>query len=232
MNQVDFLPESFARGRAQRLRVMRQGLLVAAVAGGLLVWGVALRAQVAGQARDAASLEDQVIAARQMKTEMNRLRDEQKQLAHQVKIQQQLSQPVSHSRIVATLSAVIPAQVAVTELTMTTARPAPAQAVPRGATRSRKRQQTDAAAARQQLNEVAIELQALAPDGALVANLVEDLSDHPLFTDVQIRHTRAVEVRGLMAREFRLQLQVDLDRRYLDPDDADDAQQQEVAHVD
>jgi len=227
MNQVNFLPASFVRRRAQRVRVMRQVLLVAVVAAGLLVWGLALRGQIASKTQHANSLEEQVIAARNMKTEMNRLRDEQKQLQHQVKVQRQLSQPVTHTQIIATLSGLIPPQVAVTELLMTTARPTPRQATPEDAVKSRKRQRQDAAQHRNEENQIAIELQALSPDGESVANLVETFSKHPLFTDVQMRHTRSIRVRQVMAREFRLELKVDLDRRFLDPEEG-----KEVARAD
>jgi Tfp pilus assembly protein PilN len=227
MNQVDFLPQSFIRRRAQRVRVMRQVLLVAVVAGGLLVWGLALRGQVASHTQHANSLEEQVVAARNMKTEMNRLREEQKQLHHQVKVQRQLSQPVTHTQIIATLSELIPSQIAVTELLMTTARRTPQQAVPENAVKSRKRQRHEAAVQQTEENQIAIELQALSPDGESVANLVETFSKHPLFTDVQIRHTRSIRVRQVVAREFRLELKVDLDRRFLDPEEG-----KEVARAD
>ncbi len=219
MNHVNFLPETFIRKRTQRVRVMRQALLVAVVAGGLLAWGVALRGQVASKSYHAKSLEEQVVSARNMKTAMNRLRDEQKQLNHQVKVQRQLSQPVNHTQIIATISQLIPAQIAVTELMMTTTRPAPQQAVPQDSIKSRKRQQRETVIQRTAENVIAIELQALAPDGESVANLVQTFSEHPLFTDVQIRHTRSVVVRRVVAREFRLELKVDLDRRFLDPEE-------------
>ena len=219
MNHVNFLPETFIRKRARRVRVMRQALLVVVVAGGLLAWGVALRGQVTAKSYHAKSLEEQVVSARNMKTAMNRLREDQKQLNHQVKVQRQLSQPVNHTQIIATISQLIPSQIAVTELLMTTTRPEPEQSAPQDSIKSRKRKERETVVQRTAQNYIAIELQALSPDGESVANLVQTFSEHPLFTDVQIRHTRSVQVRRVVAREFRLELKVDLDRRFMDPDD-------------
>ncbi len=216
MNNINFLPESYTRGRARRSRVVRQVMLVAMVAGGLAAWGVLLEGQL-GAKRDASRmLDDQVVAARNMMTEMNRLREDRKDLTHQIRIQRELSQPISHTGVIASIASLIPPQIALTELTMTTKRTRPESIVPEGATRSRKRAQTDAAVMRDDKIEIA--LQALSPDAASVANLVEAFSRHPMVTDVQMRHTRAVEVRGVAGREFRLEMQIDLNRQFMDPD--------------
>jgi len=226
MTPVNFLPESYTHQRARKVRVLRQVMLVAVVAGGLAAWGALVQGRIMLQADQARMYEEQVVAARNMQTEMTRLREKHGQLTHQIKIQRELNQPLSHTAIIATLAGIIPEQIALTELTMTTHRAKPRQAVASSATQNRRRAQP-VATVRPDEERISVELQALSPDGASVANLVEAFSNHPMVTDVQMRHTRAVETRGVVAREFRLELEIDLDRRFMDPHDA-----QEVASAD
>lgn len=227
MNHVNFLPESYTSHQAKRSRMLRQVMLVAVVAGGLTAWGLLVQGKVMLKADHTRALEEQVVAARNMHTEMNRLREQQGQLQHQIKIQRELSQPLSHTAIIATLAGIIPEQIALTELTMTTHRAKPMHAAATSGGKARRSRADKPAEAAYTHERIAVELQALSPDGASVANLVEAFSNHPMVSDVQMRHTRAVETRGVVAREFRLELEIDLDRQFMDPKD-----QEEVALVD
>lgn len=227
MNQVNFLPDSYLRRRARRNRVARQVLLVAIVAGGLSVWGGLIRGANVMKADTARTLDGQVAAARKMQTEMNRLKTRRAALTHQVKVQRELAQSISHTDVIASLAEMVPPQIALTELQMLTRRPKPTPVVPSGSRRSSRRHSSTTAAATDPIERLEIEFSALAPDPASVANLVEAFSRHPMITQVQMRHTRAIEVRGVLAREFKLMIQVDLNRQFMDPDKV-----AEVAHAD
>lgn len=59
-----------------------------------------------------------------------------------------------------------------------------------------------------------IELGGFAPDDRAIAEYVARLDDHPLFQQVSLDFSRTRIIRERTAREFRLSLMVDLERRY------------------
>jgi hypothetical protein len=61
-----------------------------------------------------------------------------------------------------------------------------------------------------------------------VADFVGRLSDYPLFSNVKMLYSRAVVAGELQAREFRIELEVPLDRDYR----MAAAPRLEVAHAD
>lgn len=76
-----------------------------------------------------------------------------------------------------------------------------------------------------------IEFSGLAPNDVEVANLVGALSDNPAFSGVKMLYSRSVTTRGVIGREFRMEMQVPLDRDYRLDGDGRKAKTQEVAHA-
>ena len=60
-----------------------------------------------------------------------------------------------------------------------------------------------------------IEVKGLAPDDVEVTDLVNVMSDHPLFTRVMMRYSQFTEYQGLFARKFLINARVPLDRHYV-----------------
>ena len=213
MNQVDFLPAQYHRVRKLRGKMLRRLMLLAVITGGFVVAGGGLKAHSLQQKRFAERLEDTVRTESGTLGLLSDLDHRRQQLLQQLELKQELSQPVAYHVVVATLAESMPKDVAAVQLTLTSVRPEP-----------KTRAQLDEEAkeelapikkpAKVEPYLIGVELEALAPDDLAVASLISKLDQHPLFSRVTLRSSRAVETRGLLARRFRLTATVDLDREF------------------
>jgi Tfp pilus assembly protein PilN len=213
MNDINFLPESYVRGEARRRRIYRQVTLVAILGLSLAGWWLTQHGRTEALRSYAEALEADVRTARDQMSEITKLRQEHEQLKHQVQIQRELAQPVSHTQIVAALGELLPASVGLMQVRMVARRPPPTVAQKATASPSKKQSAKTSAPPKAE-DALRLELVAVAPDDITVANLVGSLSEHPLFTQVSLRYSRAKEFQGLLGREFHVQLSVPLDRQY------------------
>ena len=136
-----------------------------------------------------------------------RLASTQAALRQQVEVHRELAQPVSYTQVLAVLGALLPVEVAVTDLRLESVRPAPAEASDPDAPAPPKPKI-------RQDDFIRIELEALAPDDLSVATFVSELDANPLFSGVKMKSSRSIVARGVYAREFRLTAVVDLDRNF------------------
>ncbi len=221
MSQINFLPETFRRQMEMRRRKYRHMLLLALFAVCLVGWGVVERGRNIGPRDYALSLEQQVKAAREQMSELVKLRTEQQLLLRQVELQRELSQPITHTQVIAVLSQILPPSVTLTDLQVSTHRPPPQPLEDPGKkkrTSSRKTTTTTDPVE----DYLQIELQAVAPDDLTVANVIGDLADHKLFEQVTMKYSRPTQRQEIDARQFRLSMRVRLDRKF----------ELEVAHAD
>jgi hypothetical protein len=136
-------------------------------------------------------------------------------LAKQVKIQRELSPPLKTTQAMATIAQLMPLRVALRSLTLVGKRPTPAVAPKE----SNKKPAAKGRASKKPekvvpVDPMKIELIGLAPSDGDIAELVGQLSNHPLFTGVKLVFSREATVGDLIAREFRIELEVPLDREY------------------
>jgi hypothetical protein len=146
------------------------------------------------------------------------LKRERDELIKQVELKRDLMPSVSYSQALASLTAVLPPQVAVSELVLRSVHPAPEPIeteAERQARRARPAKPTaDGETEPYEPNLIGIELRGLAADDSSVARLVSRMDEHPLFSRVTMRSSRGVQKQGLEAREFSLTATIDLDRRF------------------
>jgi Tfp pilus assembly protein PilN len=213
MSEINFLPDSYLRNQSRQRRIYRQCTLVLLLIIALTGWWLAQYGRTEAVRRYALSLEAEVVAARNQMNELNKLRLEQQQLTHQLNIQRELAQPVSHTQIMAVLAQLLPPSVGLTDVTMAVDQPAPT-AVASTHTSSKRKQSKQQTAPRKTPSFVRVDLVGLAPDDLAIANLVGDLSEHPLFEQVTLRYSRSIEFQNLMGREFRIMIAVPLDCQY------------------
>ncbi len=215
MKEVNFLPPSYRRQRAKR-RSARRLMVVGLVAlAGVLVWtGIELR-QNAVLRRAAEALELQVHSVRDQLNEVVSLRREREVLRHQVRVQQELALPLHPTELLGILAERLPETVGTLRLRYQTVRPKP-QTIEEAQREERERGERNPKPARAAGEwRIELELVAFAPDDLVVTNVVEALSRDPLFSRVSMRYSRAAEVQGVMGREFQIELETDLNRRFV-----------------
>jgi Tfp pilus assembly protein PilN len=212
VNQINFLPKSFMVQQARKKRVVREIGLVAVVVMAMGVWLLVSGAKVRDLRDTARDLKSQAESLSRQVGELDRMRADRERLIHQVRIQRELGQPVSHSAVITALSHELPDAVTMTRLSMRTRRPAPSKAA---AQKPDDRKRRDAPAPPKESDLIRIEIDGCAPDDVSVANFVGRLSEYPLFTNVKMIQSRATTVGDRVeAREFRIELEVPLDRDY------------------
>ena len=219
MSQINFLPETYARMARRRRRKYRHLVLLSIFAVGLVGWGFVERGKNVMPRLRAAELEAQVEAARYQMSEFIRLREERDLLVKQQRIKQDLAQPISHTQVITALDAHLPDSIGLTDLQITTVRPAP-EPINKGGSGAKAKKKSGKN--QPVINELQIEFEAFAPDDVTIANLIGELSEDTLFDRVTLKYSRTTDARGIEGRLFKLLMRVRLDRRF----------EPEVAHAD
>jgi hypothetical protein len=220
---VNFLPESYLRRR--RVRQTRRLCVLAAVGVAVVCFGwglVQLNAAVQAAAK-ARALETEVQAARAMQTQLGELTREHDRLTRLAEIGRQLAVPLEYAELIALVGDHLPDVVALTEFEVVTFRPDPVLPDARQGTPTHRPASGKAAPAKP-ANRLDIQFTAVAPDDLVVAEVVNDLTDHPIFEKVTLHATRPIERFGYHVRQFDLSLQASLDRRFVRLDGPADAQ--------
>ncbi|GAB4109333.1 MAG: hypothetical protein Kow00105_18020 [Phycisphaeraceae bacterium] len=215
MNSIDFLPESYHEERAQRLVARRRWVLIVLTALTLVGWGLARHLQSADLARRTEALEAQAQATQQKRSEMAKLRAERQSLQYQLKIQRQLSQPVALSQTVAALGRLLPEGAGLTNLRVVAHRPPPKPKEDPDDKKKSRKKKNDEPDPESLRHYLIVEVSGLAPDDVTVANLVNEMAEHPLFEKVTMKFSRVDDRSEWLARRFQVEAEIPLDRRYL-----------------
>ena len=211
MNEINFLPQRIVHQSADRRRRARTGGLISLLLTCLVGWGVHEFSINHDMSQQVKRFKDQVATARNQMSEVVKLGDEYKRLQTQVDLQRELSQPISHTQTFVQISETLPESVALLEIHIASRRPAP-KALEDDSKRKRKSKKSKVVELSH--NDLQITLDGVAPDDLTIANMIGDLSDHPLFDQIYLEYTRSIEARGVQARAFRLKLRLRLDRRF------------------
>lgn len=229
IDSINFLPAQYRRKRGERRRLLRHVALLAALAGCLGPWWSVQRDQTAALERQSETVEAQVFAAREQMKLVVQLRAEHATLERQMRLVQGLAQPVSHGQVLATLARHVPDAVVFTRLDVTTHRTDPTPTDEDATSKRRGPGSTDSRrpAGRAADDRLQIEFDGLAPDDLALANLIDGLKQHVLFQDVKLHHSRSVVIHGVSGRQFRMTLNVPLNRNYQPA-----TRSEEIAHAD
>jgi len=224
MSLINFLSESYLQQASRHRRRCRHLSLNAIVLVCLVGWGLVERGENVTLKQRSEDMKAEEATARSQMNEIIKIRSEHADLKHRFKVQHELHQPISHTQILATFSELLPLSVSLTELHVITKRPPPQplENVSKKNRHNRKKTSKDQTPDRID-DQVEIELDGLAPDDLTIAQLIGDLSDHPLFDQVAMQYARPVDMRDINGRQFRLSMRVRLDRRF---------KVQEMAHAD
>ncbi|MCC7191402.1 MAG: hypothetical protein IT444_01360 [Phycisphaeraceae bacterium] len=209
MNEINFLPQVFIEQQTRHHRVHRELVWVAVTLLAIVGWYASSRGSLDSLESYANALRDEADAVRDQVSEMEKLRIQQKSLLHQVKIQRELTQPINTTSVLATVAKLMSPSMALTSLELQGTRPVPAPAPPK-----LKEGEVAPPPKPAQRQILRLEFIGLAPSDVEIANFVGRLSDHQLFSNVKMIYSRATVVTELQAREFRIELEVPLDRDY------------------
>ncbi len=214
MIDIDFLPQTYHQQRARRSQIYKQWIMVILVALTLVGWGVSRQRKSSELAWRAQSLETQAQSTRLKQSEMNKLRNSRKSLVYQLKIQRQLDQPIELTQAVSVLGQLMPASSGLTQIQVRTHRPPP---IPLTDPKQKKRRKSKAnnTTGSPPKDHLEIDIYGIAPDDVAVAQLMNSMSDHPLFEKVTMNFSRVEKRNEIISRRFHIGAKVPLNKRYL-----------------
>jgi len=201
MNQINFLPKDYLLKQERAARRVRQTLLIAVVVFCMAGWWVGAYTRVGAMADHAEALDQEVQAANDQMLEMVKLKSRRAELAHRLSIQRELALPLSHTHVLNAIAELMPESVGTRHLSVTAT----------GLSGKRARSGKSSGPANPVL---LIELEGIAPNDVEVADFVGQLTDHVLFKQVKMLYARQVELDDVIAREFRIEMRVPLDKVY------------------
>jgi len=118
MREIEFLPDWYPRMRQRRRRVILQGYVLLAVAGGLGIWGALIHRNIELARADDGILAQQLNESRRQLVEMDRLTLLRKQLQAEDQIFAKLGIHVEAARLIRALDQAMPRDVSLTGLQM------------------------------------------------------------------------------------------------------------------
>lgn len=221
MTQINFLPPSYLGERRKQLRVMRESMLIVILAGLIIAWYLGTQARVRSLENLVAARQQEVDSVASQMTELGKIEQEREALMHQLQLERDLAQPINHSAVVATLAKLMPPTMALTDMSIQMPIPKPPAAKKEESKNSKSSKAAPAEAKAAPLMEVSVV--GLAASDLEVADFLGGLTSNPLFSGVKLAYSRSVELKDkeVRGREFRVEMQIRLDRLYVAPQTAD-----------
>jgi len=219
MSQVNFLPQSYCRKRRREKRAVYEIVVVMVVIAAMASWYQQASMSIGDLERQAEGLEASQRLVKQEDQQITRLKAEYVSLSKQVAVRREVTLPVTHTQIVATIAEAMPASIGLEEVNVRGERPAPKAVEATGDkkskvdTRNKIRKKTNKAETNQHAS-IAIDLVGISPDDAKIADFVGRLADNALFQEVKLEYTRSAEVDRLIGRRFRVTMKVPTDCDY------------------
>ena len=201
MNIIDFLPDRIRAQRQRRRRLIRQGVWVCACALLLLLFAHLRQEYIHAAQTELADMQTYNTSLREQTFAREALEKQQADLEIAKKVAEQLGSRVGALDVLAELGDKIPANMALTSLTVETVeqrlsvemagsgRPA------RASVATVKRDKP--------VRRVRLTITGLSTSDVEIANFIAQLSVSPLFEDVTMGYVKPVEFRGRTVREFQ-----------------------------
>lgn len=216
MNEIDFIPEHYRKAQHRHRRIVREAAMLLVVAAAMAGWHWTNGRRLAELEMLAAIARDHAQATQSQLQDMAKLERRRETILRQTQVQRELGLPIGVTPAVSVLASLMPSSMAATHLSVTTPRPKPEPkvvAIP-GRPAPAAPPASVPAAAPEPVPPMLVELTGLAPDDMAVAEFVGRVSSHPLFANVKMSYSRATQSRGLKGREFRIEMEIPLDRDY------------------
>lgn len=195
MNEINFLPNSILEEQKRLQRRVREVIAVLLVIVSVAVWYMTTRNTLSILEEQLASLKSELTADQEQDRELIALQVEYASLAADARTQRLLTIPVETLDIIKIISTVMPQTIAISDFGLRTPPPL--------------NQSTD-----KSVRTVQMHLVGIAPDDVIVADFVEGLSKYPMFDNVKMLYSRSSRIGDGKQREFRIEMEVPLDRNY------------------
>lgn len=204
--RVDLMPESCRATLRRRRAIRRWAITIALAIAALGVGEWWLSSERSSRAREARRLGEEVRAVWEQNEEAQQLVKQIREVEEAIGRYDRLAWPIRVTEVVAALGSAMPESATLTLLAMT----------PHEERAPRRVKEKGKAAPPPAPPRVVllIELEGVAPGDGDVAQLIEAMDAHPLFSKVTLDYARSRDVDGVEARAFRATCEVDLSVRY------------------
>ncbi len=228
MLEINFLPASFYKAQQRRRQAWRHGFVIAMVGICVIGYGLWGGQGVYSLRREVEQLEAEVAMSRVLVTEVENLNRQRQRYMQQLSLERELVTPVMQSQVLSTISGLMPAPMALREIMMVCDSPRPITAAEQAKVAKQGKNNKPEPKA---IPVIHVQMEGLSPSDAELADFVDVMSQHPLFSDVKMDYSRVRDTGRILAHEFRLEVKVRLDRDYRPAREAPRASLEEVAHV-
>jgi hypothetical protein len=217
VTKANFLPQSYLHEQQAQRRKRRHYLLVALAlsAAGIACWSSTYGLRPLEH--DTAALRAEVGDLRHRREVLLTGTPEKVRVLNDLEARQRLIAPVSPAALMATVAAAMPPSMGLSSLIITTPPPQAGDDNHSGSASARpapgpdRRPGDDAGLG----GTIRIGMTGLAPSDIEAAHLIHSLSEHPAFQNVRLTYTHAIETCSRPMREFHIEAEVPLDRRYV-----------------
>jgi Tfp pilus assembly protein PilN len=208
--QINFVPEPYRRARRRRSQAQRVAILGVVMIGAMVTLYVLTDRQADGLADYSDTLKQQIAAAQGQLIEVSKLQKVRGELGRQARIYNELARPITFTVINSALAAATPESIVLSEYS------AEIQSLERARVRdaSNPRNRDRPRTVTEGYEVIAIELQGVAPSNVDIANYVGRLASTSVFRNVKMLHAKQGRIDDSIIRQFRITMEVPLDRDY------------------
>jgi len=208
-HDVNFVPEWYVAQRQRRASLRRQAMLMIVMLAGMGVLFGLTRQKVVGLKQYHQSLTAQLNAAEFQLTEVAKLQQARASLSDQMKIYREIARPLTHGQMISTLAALTPESVFLSGVNGETRIEERRRVIPAGGENGRDKTVID------RVETIFVDLEGVAPSNVEIANYIGRLAGSNLFRNVKMEFSRSGEIDDALTREFRISMEVPLDRPYI-----------------
>lgn len=218
---VNFVPEWYVKQCRRRMQNHRMTMLLVVLVGGLCVMQAFTWKRVSKLTYTRDALVEQVTEVNGKLTEVQKLQAARAELAEQVRLYNKYARPITYSQVASTLAAMTSDSVCLAELVAETKKMKRTRVV----TPAEQSATGVAVTKTEEYEVVVVEVSGTAPTNVEIANYVGRLNGTRLFRNVKMVYSREGEVGDSVTREFKITMDVRLDRDYqlAEPEEIADA---------
>jgi len=206
---INFVPDWYVAQRQRRASVRRQTMLIAIMLVGMGTLFGLTRQKVVDLQHYHQTLDTQLNAAEFQLTEVAKLQHARAALSEQLKIYHEIARPLTYGQVIATIAALTPEPVFLVGIAGETKKTEKRRVIPGGGENGRDKTVVDTT------ETVEVKLEGVAPSNVEIANYIGRLAGSNLFRNVKMEYSRAGQVGKALTREFRVTMEVPLDRPYI-----------------
>lgn len=218
MSQINFLPDSFRKQYARKRRRPIELIIIAGTILGLLGTWFSLTGPDQALANELERVESEIASVNQLYDERDALQSQRSELQRRLLIARETYQPITTTQAIARLSELAPEAVRIVSLEIVNERPEPEMPPadePSGNTQVVGNPAANNPIETREPSQMRIAIAGHAPSDEEIVTLIRRLRNDPVFTIVSLRGSRVDQTDTHYVRAFRLDVTIDMDRRFV-----------------